>query len=54
MLFTYVIFASYAIQFYVPIEIIWPAIQRRIAGRPEWPYQLIMRTALVVFTCKGA
>lgn len=47
------IFLSYSLQFYVPMDIMWPAIKSRI---PTEKMQLIseyaFRTCLVLLTCK--
>lgn len=47
------ILGSYAVQFYVPMEIIWPSLSTYFQNGP---YQLIaeytFRTVLVLVTCK--
>nr|XP_009857644.1 proton-coupled amino acid transporter 1 isoform X4 [Ciona intestinalis]XP_009857645.1 proton-coupled amino acid transporter 1 isoform X4 [Ciona intestinalis] len=49
-----VMVASYAIQFYVPIEIIWPKIKRRFMPSNQLSWELLFRTFLVMFTCSCA
>jgi hypothetical protein len=50
---TLAIFFSYALQFYVPLEILWPLIAERIPGSR---YALLInygfRMLLVLFTCE--
>lgn len=49
------IFLSYALQFYVPIDIAWPAIKAKIpTERMQVIWEYIFRTVLVIITCKTA
>lgn len=47
------ILLSYALQFYIPIDILWPSISEKI-GAKKHPVlaELCFRTVLVLFTCK--
>lgn len=47
------IFLSYALQFYVPMDIMWPAIKSRIpTERMQLISEYAFRTLLVIFSCK--
>jgi proton-coupled amino acid transporter len=47
------IFLSYALQFYVPVDIIWPNIKPRIpTERMQMISEYVFRTVLVIITCK--
>lgn len=56
LMFALAIFLSYAIQFYVPINIIWPWAQQKFQLKPEAKQtriiELCTRSGLVIFTCK--
>jgi len=52
LMFSFVIGASYAIQFYVPMQILWGFVQRRFKPGRELFWQLILRSTFVVLTCK--
>ncbi|XP_076799531.1 proton-coupled amino acid transporter 1-like isoform X2 [Clavelina lepadiformis] len=54
LLLAFVIAATYAIQFYVPIELIWAKFKRRFRPGNEILWQTILRTILVFFTCACA
>ncbi|XP_035265473.1 proton-coupled amino acid transporter 1 [Anguilla anguilla] len=45
------IFFTYALQFYVPADIITPTAVARVGERWKLPVDLLIRTALVIFTC---
>uniref|UniRef100_H2ZQ93 Amino acid transporter transmembrane domain-containing protein n=1 Tax=Ciona savignyi TaxID=51511 RepID=H2ZQ93_CIOSA len=45
-----VIATTYAIQFYVPIEIVWPKIKRRFMPSHALTWELLFRSVLVIFT----
>jgi len=47
------IFLSYALQFYVPIDIVWPNIKCHIpTERMQVFWEYVFRTVLVIITCK--
>lgn len=52
LLYCFGIFVTFALQFYVPAEIIIPWIVARVSERWEKPVDLLVRTFLVVITCK--
>ena len=53
LIFGVAIFISYGIQFYVPIEILYPPIKKRITTPLLKKYgELILRTVMVMLTCK--
>ncbi|CAG0895414.1 unnamed protein product [Cyprideis torosa] len=54
VMMTIAIFFSYALQFYVPMEILWPHVQSRIPERHQYPMEFVFRTILVVFTYVAA
>lgn len=53
-MFAVAIFCTYAVQFYVPMEIIWPRIERHLSpGLWAQKYgEYILRASFVVITCK--
>lgn len=51
LLYCFGIFITFALQFYVPAEILIPPVVRRVAERWERPVDLLMRTGLVIVTC---
>lgn len=47
------IFLSYGLQFYVPMNIIWPLLKDRLQSEKAQLYgEYILRTVIVTFTCK--
>ena len=52
LLYCFGILITYALQFYVPAEILIPQVVRRVSGRLELVVDLSIRVALVTFTCK--
>jgi hypothetical protein len=47
------ILGSYAVQFYVPMEIIWPTLSAYFqSSRSKLIAEYIFRTILVIVTCK--
>ena len=46
------IFITFALQFYVPAEILIPPVVARVSARWEMAVDLLLRTVLVIFTCK--
>ncbi|XP_061090239.1 proton-coupled amino acid transporter 1 isoform X2 [Conger conger] len=50
LLYCFGIFITYALQFYVPAELITPAAVARVGERWKLPVDLAVRTTLVVFT----
>uniref|UniRef100_A0AAV2MLR2 Amino acid transporter transmembrane domain-containing protein n=1 Tax=Knipowitschia caucasica TaxID=637954 RepID=A0AAV2MLR2_KNICA len=51
LLYCFGIFITFALQFYVPAEILIPPLTARVPERWERPVDLLMRTALVFVTC---
>ncbi|XP_008939701.1 PREDICTED: proton-coupled amino acid transporter 1-like, partial [Merops nubicus] len=51
LLFSFGIFFTYAVQFYVPAEIIIPPLVARVSERWGWVVNLLLRVALVSLTC---
>ncbi|XP_037531572.1 proton-coupled amino acid transporter 1 [Nematolebias whitei] len=51
LLYCFGIFVTFALQFYVPAEIIIPWIVARVSERWETPVDLLVRTFLVIITC---
>lgn len=51
LLYCFGIFITFALQFYVPAEILIPPVVARVSERWETPVNLLLRTVLVVFTC---
>lgn len=52
LLYCFGIFITFALQFYVPAEIVIPWIVARVSERWERPVDLLVRTFLVIVTCK--
>lgn len=52
LLFSIGIFFTYAVQFYVPAEIIIPPLVARVSERWGWAVNLLLRVALVCVTCE--
>lgn len=52
LLYCFGIFITFALQFYVPAEIIIPPVLARVPERWEKPIDLLLRTFLVIITCK--
>ncbi|KAM9741529.1 proton-coupled amino acid transporter 1 isoform 1-T2 [Menidia menidia] len=51
LLYCFGIFITFALQFYVPAEILIPPMVARVPERWETPVDLLLRTVLVIFTC---
>ncbi|XP_026859452.2 proton-coupled amino acid transporter 1 isoform X1 [Electrophorus electricus] len=51
LLYSFGIYITYALQFYVPAEILIPPAVSRVGARWELPVDLSIRTGLVLFTC---
>lgn len=51
LLYCFGIFITFALQFYVPAEILIPPVVARVAERWERAVDLLMRTGLVILTC---
>ncbi|XP_047441194.1 proton-coupled amino acid transporter 1 [Mugil cephalus] len=51
LLYCFGIFITFALQFYVPAEILIPSVVARVPERWETPVDLLLRTVLVIFTC---
>ncbi|KAM7389346.1 hypothetical protein PAMP_023330 [Pampus punctatissimus] len=51
LLYCFGIFITFALQFYVPAEILIPPVLARVSERWERAVDLLLRTALVIFTC---
>ncbi|KAL4647073.1 proton-coupled amino acid transporter 4-like [Arapaima gigas] len=52
ILYCFGIFISYAIQFFVPAEILLPPLRSRLPERWRGPCELVIRTLLVCLTCE--
>lgn len=52
LLFSFGIFFTYAVQFYVPAEIVIPSLVARVSERWGWLVNLLLRVALVSVTCE--
>lgn len=52
LLYCFGIFITFALQFYVPAEIIIPSVVARLSGRWETAVSLALRILLVIFTCE--
>ncbi|KAA8588565.1 hypothetical protein FQN60_009910, partial [Etheostoma spectabile] len=51
LLYSFGIFITFALQFYVPAEILIPPVLTRVSERWEKTVDLLLRTVLVIFTC---
>uniref|UniRef100_A0A673AU55 Solute carrier family 36 member 1 n=1 Tax=Sphaeramia orbicularis TaxID=375764 RepID=A0A673AU55_9TELE len=51
LLYCFGIFITFALQFYVPAEILIPPVVARVSERWETAVDLLLRTVLVIFTC---
>ncbi|XP_054647821.1 proton-coupled amino acid transporter 1 isoform X1 [Dunckerocampus dactyliophorus] len=51
LLYCFGIFITFALQFYVPAEILIPPVVAQVSERWETAVDLLLRTTLVVFTC---
>ncbi|XP_034038203.1 proton-coupled amino acid transporter 1 [Thalassophryne amazonica] len=51
LLYCFGIFITFALQFYVPAEILIPSVVTRVSDRWERPVDLLLRALLVLFTC---
>ncbi|KAM4621507.1 proton-coupled amino acid transporter 1 [Polymixia lowei] len=51
LLYSFGIFITFALQFYVPAEILIPPVVARVSDRWKTAVDLLVRTALVLFTC---
>uniref|UniRef100_A0AAZ3QZC8 Amino acid transporter transmembrane domain-containing protein n=1 Tax=Oncorhynchus tshawytscha TaxID=74940 RepID=A0AAZ3QZC8_ONCTS len=51
LLYCFGIYITFALQFYVPAEILIPPVVSRVSERWKLPVDLLIRAALVVFTC---
>lgn len=52
LLYCFGIFITFALQFYVPAEILIPPVVARVSERWEMAVNLLLRTVLVIFTCE--
>jgi len=52
LMFSVAIFISYALQFYVPIEILLPVVRAWWPNTAEWKLNYGMRAVVVLFTCE--
>lgn len=52
LLYCFGIFITFALQFYVPAEILIPPAVARVPPRWETTVNLLLRTAMVIFTCE--
>lgn len=50
--YTLAIFLTYFIQFYVPMEILIPPLQKGLAKNCKTAVNVFMRVAMVMLTCK--
>jgi len=48
--YSFAIFLSYAIQFYVPIQLMFPTIKSRISQRYQYPVEIAFRIAIILIT----
>ena len=46
------VFLSYALQMYVPLEILWPWLKKRVPANKERLYDYSFRIGLVILTCE--
>ncbi|XP_077389171.1 proton-coupled amino acid transporter 1 isoform X2 [Festucalex cinctus] len=51
LLYCFGIFITFALQFYVPAEILIPSVVARVSEHWEVAVNLLLRTVLVIFTC---
>ncbi|XP_056296195.1 proton-coupled amino acid transporter 1 isoform X3 [Pseudoliparis swirei] len=51
LLYCFGIFITFALQFYVPAEILIPPVLARVSDRWRTPVNLLLRTVMVIFTC---
>uniref|UniRef100_G3PXA8 Solute carrier family 36 member 1 n=1 Tax=Gasterosteus aculeatus TaxID=69293 RepID=G3PXA8_GASAC len=51
LLYCFGIFITFALQFYVPAEILIPPVMERVSQRWKTPVNLLLRSVMVVFTC---
>ncbi|XP_068428175.1 proton-coupled amino acid transporter 1 isoform X2 [Clinocottus analis] len=51
LLYCFGIFITFALQFYVPAEILIPPVLSRVSESWQTPVNLLLRTVMVVFTC---
>uniref|UniRef100_A0A3B5MMT5 Solute carrier family 36 member 1 n=1 Tax=Xiphophorus couchianus TaxID=32473 RepID=A0A3B5MMT5_9TELE len=54
LLYCFGIFITFALQFYVPAEILIPQVLARVPERWEKPVDLLLRTLLVIITCRNS
>lgn len=52
LLYCFGIFITFALQFYVPAEILIPPVVAHVSDRWKKPLDLLLRTSLVIFTCE--
>lgn len=52
LLYCFGIFITFALQFYVPAEILIPPAVDRVSDSWKKPVDLLLRTLLVIFTCE--
>ncbi|TNM98587.1 hypothetical protein fugu_013151 [Takifugu bimaculatus] len=52
LLYCFGIFITFALQFYVPAEILIPPLVARVSDSWKRPVDLLLRTSLVIFTCE--
>ena len=55
LMFALSLFISYGLQFYVPVSIIWPFIEKQVERKghvPPWYSEYVFRFILVLITCK--
>lgn len=53
LLYCFGIFITFALQFYVPAEILIPPAVARVSDAWKKPVDLLLRTLLVIFTCES-
>lgn len=53
LLYCFGIFITFALQFYVPAEILIPPALARVSDSWKKPLDLLLRTLLVIFTCES-
>lgn len=52
LLYCFGIFITFALQFYVPAEILIPPLVAHVSESWKKPVDLLLRTSLVIFTCE--